>query len=97
MADFLNSYCGLGQGSCNCKKRIGYAITNHRLIPEHLDYSLLKILEDDNPQDIINAMEHMDTISQLFAGMPKYKNPKTAKEFINNFQETGKLISSKIQ
>jgi RNA polymerase sigma factor (sigma-70 family) len=93
MADFLNSYCGLGQGSCNCRKRIGYAITNHRLIPDQLEYSLLKKLENNNTQEIIKAMEQMDSISLLFASMSKYKNPKTAKEFIDNLKETSKLFS----
>jgi RNA polymerase sigma factor (sigma-70 family) len=93
MAAFLNSYCGLGQGGCNCKKRIGYAITNHRLIPEQLEYSLLKRLEEDNPQEFIKAMERLDSISLLFAGMPKYKNPKTAKVFVDNLIESEKLFS----
>lgn len=92
MADFLNSYCGLGQGNCNCTRRIGYAIKNHRLFPERLEYSILKSLENDNPQEITKAMEQMDSISQLFASMPKYKNPKSAKEFINSLIETGNLF-----
>lgn len=92
MADFLNSYCGLGHGSCNCKKRIGYAIQNHRLIPEQLEYSLLEKLEDDNPQEITKVMEQLDSISLLFASMPKYKNQKSAQEFIDNLIETGNLF-----
>lgn len=84
VAEFLNTYCGLGQGSCNCKKRIGYAITNHRLIPTQLEYSLLKKLEEEDAHELTKAMEQLDAVSLLFASMPKYKNPKTAKEFIDH-------------
>lgn len=93
VADFMNAYCGLGQGSCNCKKRIGYAINNHRLIPKQLEYSLLEKLDDDNSQEFIKTMEQLDSISQIFARMPKYKNPKSAKEFIDSLIKTGNLFS----
>lgn len=93
MADFLNTYCGLGQGSCNCKKRIGYAIKNHRLIPEQLEYSLLKKLDNDNVQDITKTMEQLDSISLLFTTMPKYKYPETAGEFIDRLIEASNLFS----
>lgn len=84
MAEFLKAYCGLGNGNCTCRKRIGYAIENHRLIPAQLEYSLLKRLEEENRNEFIKTMEQIDTISLLFACMPKYKNPKSAKEFVDN-------------
>jgi RNA polymerase sigma factor (sigma-70 family) len=84
MADFMNTYCGLAKGSCNCKKRIGYAITNHRLVPKQLEYSLLKKLEEEDTEEITKTMEQLDTVALLFASMPQYKNPKTAREFVEH-------------
>ena len=43
MAGFLRQYCGLTtSGTCNCQKRIGYAIHTHRLNPDQLEYTNLK-------------------------------------------------------
>jgi RNA polymerase sigma factor (sigma-70 family) len=95
MADFLNTYRGLGQGSCNCRKRIGYAIKNHRLIPAQLEYSLLKKLDNDNVREVTETMEQLDTISLLFAGMPKYKYPKTAGEFLDNLIKSNNIFIDK--
>lgn len=92
MANFLQEYCGLGHGSCNCHKRLGYAITNHRLSPTHMEYSLLKKLDDDNIHEIIKTMEKLDAISLLFATMPKYKNPKSAKEFVEKLMTSDHLL-----
>lgn len=92
MADFFNEYCGMGNGSCNCQKRVGYAITNHRLLPTQLEYSLLKKLENENVHEIVKTMEQLDTVSLLFESMPKYRIPKTAKEFIDNLITSGNLV-----
>lgn len=82
MSEFMQEYCGLGQGSCNCSKRIGYAIKNHRLDPNNLEYTSLEKQNPSNQRAYTNMMEELDEISSIFAGMPVYKNPNTAKEYI---------------
>ena len=40
MADFLKEYCGeYGNGTCHCADRVNYAIQNHRISPERLDFT----------------------------------------------------------
>lgn len=84
MADFMKEYCGLMNGRCNCSKRIGYAIETHRLAPERLEYSCLKQLETSEVNAFTKKMEQLDDISGIFFAMPKYKNPKAAKEFLSD-------------
>lgn len=85
MAEFLGKYCGLAGGMCDCRKRIGYAVKSHRLNPSDLEYSRLEKLDDAVLINYTKSMEHIDSISLLFTGMPRYKSPQNAKEFINKF------------
>ena len=40
MADFLSEYCGeYGKGTCRCANRVNYAIQNHRIAPDRLDFT----------------------------------------------------------
>jgi RNA polymerase sigma factor (sigma-70 family) len=83
MGDFLSGCCGLsGTGTCSCKKRVGYAIKQHRLDPSNLEYLGLKKLDKALLTDVTNQMEAMDQLSAIFAGSPKYKSPKSAAAFL---------------
>lgn len=43
MADFLSEYCGeYGKGTCRCANRVNYAIQNHRIAPDRLDFTAAK-------------------------------------------------------
>jgi RNA polymerase sigma factor (sigma-70 family) len=80
MAAFLSEYCGLASSpKCNCKKRVGYAIQNHRLNPARLEYSQLKAKKH---QEYKQAMEEMDTQSLIFANLPHYRSPQTVKNYL---------------
>lgn len=86
MAGFLGEYCGLASTeNCNCRKRIGYAIQNHRLHPAHLVYTGLN--EEKNEQ-YIQAMEEMDHQSLIFANLPHYKAPQIMKEFLQKILQS---------
>lgn len=84
MAEFLGTYCGLGSSeNCSCKKRIGYAISSHRLNPANLEYSALGKLEESLLSDYTHAMEDLDDLSFVFAKLPKYRSPQIVKSFIS--------------
>lgn len=92
MAAFLGAYCGLSEtGSCNCKKRVGYAIQTHRLNPQKLDYSALERLDDSATLGFTQAMEEMDELSLIFAQLPKYRAPQDAKEFLEKLLQSGNM------
>lgn len=90
MAKFLSAYCGLsGTGSCNCKKRIGYAVSQHRLDPKDLEYSKLETLDEDILEDYMKSMEAFDEKITVFEDLPKYNSNINMKSFIND------LVTSK--
>ncbi len=93
MGEFLQEYCGLAEGGCNCRKRVGYAILNGRLIPDHLEYTLLGRLGEEDSDSLLQTMEQLDTVSLLFSNLPKYKAPKTAREFIELLHTAGNLMA----
>ncbi|WP_303869663.1 RNA polymerase sigma factor [Acetobacterium wieringae] len=83
MADFMKQYCGLAASEkCNCQKRIGYAISNHRLNPANLEYSQLEKVDEVIALNYLSAMEEMDTESAIFAQLPRYRSPKNTKDFL---------------
>lgn len=83
VAKFLGEYCGLSNtGKCSCKKRVGYAIQTHRLNPSNLEYSRLEQWNGADTADFIQAMETMDTLSFVFADLPKYRSPQDMKDFL---------------
>jgi len=85
MAGFLKQYCGLASPEkCNCQKRIGYAITNHRLNPANLEYHQLEKVDEDVALDYLAAMEEMDMESAIFAKLPSYRSPQNTKDFLQN-------------
>lgn len=83
MGDFLSVYCGLtGTGSCNCRKRVGYAIQAQRLNPYDLEYTKLKKLDDSLICGFKQAIEEMDEASLVFAELPKYRSSEGIKDFL---------------
>lgn len=92
VATFLSDYCGLSKtGSCNCRKRIGYAIKTHRLNPQNLEYSHLKKLPDTDTLGFTQAMEEMDELSLIFANLPKYRSPQDTRVFFEKLMESGNM------
>lgn len=92
VGDFLSAYCGLSKtGSCNCRKRVGYAIKNQRLNPHNLEYTSLKGLDDSVSLGFTHAMEEMDELSLIFAELPKYRSPKVGKDFFQKLLKSGNM------
>ena len=85
MADFLHDYCGeYGKGKCHCSDRVNYAIQNHRISPNHLDFTAAQIC----PQTMLEvkeAMESIDDLSQEFSFCKTYQSPEALKKFIQKF------------
>ena len=83
VADFLKEYCGeYGNGTCRCSDRVDYAIQNHRLNPEQLDFTAAipkKML------DVREAMEEIDGISHEFSFCKTYQSPGSLKKFVEDF------------
>jgi RNA polymerase sigma factor (sigma-70 family) len=97
MAESLGEYCGLAHGKCNCRKRVYYAIQNKRLSPEYLEYTGLQMIKNKEAGKTTNLMEEPDDISGIFANLPKYKNPKSAREFIEKLIVSCQLFDKKIK
>ena len=84
VGDFLAEYCGLsGSGCCSCKKRVGYAIAQHRINPERPDFLQLKPLDKGTMSEFKNEMEKLDELSLLFEELPDYQSPAAVKERIS--------------
>lgn len=96
VAEFLGEYCGLSKtGKCNCQKRVGYAITTHRLKPNNLEYSNLERLDKNA---FTQAMEEMDELSLIFSNLPEYRAPKVTKAFLEKLlcSESMKYIKAEV-
>lgn len=96
VGEFLGEYCGLSKtGKCSCQKRVGYAISTHRLDPGNLEYSKLETAEKDN---FTQAMEEMDELSFIFADMPKYRAPQETRAFLDQLlsSESMKIIRAEV-
>lgn len=66
MSEFLQAYCGLSGGVCQCKRRVDHAIATHRLTPKRLEYTTLAV------KQYTQAMEKMDELSGVFEKLPLY-------------------------
>lgn len=85
VADFLESYCGAyGKGQCDCGKRVNYAIQNHRISPDRLDFTTASPISEQTLSDFIGAMEELDGLSQSFSFCKLYKSPERTKKFIED-------------
>ncbi|WP_373264877.1 RNA polymerase sigma factor [Hungatella hathewayi] len=92
VAEFLGEYCGLSNtGKCSCKKRVGYAIQTHRLNPLNLEYSRLEQWNGTDTAGFIQAMETMDTLSLVFADLPKYRSPQDMKDFLEKLLDSNSM------
>lgn len=83
VGDFLSHYCGLTEtGMCSCRKRVGYAISQHRINPDRLEFKRLKSLDQEILGTVKQEMELLDEASILFASLPEYRLPDRARMFI---------------
>ena len=84
MADFLSEYCGeYGRGACHCASRVNYAIQNHRIAPDRLDFTAAK--PSGTAVEVTAAMEEIDGYSQQFRFCRTYQSPGRLKEMIRDF------------
>ena len=84
MADFLKEYCSeYGKGTCHCASRVNYAIQNHRIAPDRLDYTASK--PSDTAVEVKAAMEEIDGYSQQFSFCRAYQSTELFKRMIRGF------------
>lgn len=94
MGNFLSAYCGLSAtGRCDCKKRIGYAVSQKRLDPQRLEYSGLERLESGVLAQVKENMEQMDQLSGIFRSLPQYKATKPAGDFLRTLMKSADMQS----
>ena len=92
MADFLGQYCGeYGAGRCKCKERVNYAIQNHRINPQQLDYAAATEIPMQTMLDVKSAMEDIDDLSQDFSFCKSYQSPERTKHLIREFLNSTQL------
>lgn len=92
VADFLETYCGeYGTGACKCKNRIDYAIQNHRINPDHLDYVAATAIPDDKMRDVKEAMEDIDGLAAKFSFCKSYETPEHLREFVREFLDSASM------
>ena len=84
MADFLSEYCGeYGKGACHCASRVNYAIQNHRIAPDRLEFTAAK--PSDIAMEVTAAMEQIDGYAQQFSFCRTYQSTERLKRMIRNF------------
>ena len=84
MADFLSEYCGeYGRGACHCASRVNYAIQNHRIAPDRLDFTAAK--PSGTAVEVTAAMEEIDGYSQQFSFCRTYQSTERLKKMIQDF------------
>ena len=84
MADFLSEYCGeYGKGTCHCANRVNYAIQNHRISPDRLDFTAAK--PSDIAVEVKAAMEEIDGYAQQFSFCRTYQSTERLKRMIQDF------------
>lgn len=92
MAGFLSEYCGeYGNGRCKCRDRVNYAIQNHRLNPQQLDYTSAREIPVQTMIDVKNAMEDIDGFSQEFLFCKTYQSSEHMKHMIQEFLDSTQL------
>jgi len=96
MADFLSAYCGeYGNGTCRCHKRLNYAIQNHRLHPQNLEYTSAQKLPLELLTQVKTAMEEIDGLSAQFDFLKAYQPPERTKQFLQEFLSSAPLDTVK--
>lgn len=95
VAEFLGKYCGLtSTGICSCYKRVDYAITQHRINPDNLEFKNLNQLDDNSVQAFKEEMEQLDELACTFESFPNYSSPIRSKDLlaeILNSDQLGKI------
>lgn len=85
VADFLSEYCGLsGTGRCSCRRRVDYAIAQHRIDPGRLEFQPLQEYSLQERDDFTEAMEQLDAASQVFTALPHYRAPQKTRDWIRS-------------
>lgn len=90
---FLGEYCGLGGGSCSCKRRTNYAIATHRIDPEHLVFPGLEECSYRDIAQFTDAMEELDGLSQVFADLPAYRTPEEVRDWVKGLLASGSFAT----
>ena len=89
MADFLGQYCGeYGAGRCKCKERVNYAIQNHRINPQQLDYAAATEIPMQTMLDVKHAMEEIDDLSQDFSFCKGYQSSQRMEHLIRELLDS---------
>ena len=92
VGDFLAAYCGLsGTGCCSCEKRVGYAISQHRINPEKPEFLKLKTADKDVMAAFKNEMEQLDELSLVFEELPDYQSPAAVKKRISSLIQSSQF------
>lgn len=91
MGEFLDTYCGVAGGRCNCKRRIPFAIQQKRLNPTQLDYSYLKKLELADIFQQKNNMEFLDEQTLLFETLSHYQSTFDPQQFLKELLASKQL------
>ena len=92
MADFLGQYCGeYGNGRCKCTDRVNYAIQNHRIHPQQLDYTTATEIPVETMLEVKSAMEEIDGLSQDFSFCKPYRSPERTKRLLQELLDSTQL------
>ena len=94
MASFLYANCGLSEtGICQCKKRIQYAISSHRLDPTRLAYSKLQVLDEWKLSSIRGVMQYFEDQMPVFEQLPMYESEISEASFISSLVHSDAMTS----
>lgn len=91
MSTFLDSYCGLAGGKCNCKRRVPFAIKQKRLNPNQCDYLKLKELDLSEIYHQKKNMEYLDEQTLLFEDLSHYQSAFDSRQFLEKLLSTKQL------
>lgn len=92
MANFLMEYCGLTKtGQCSCRKRISYAIEQHRLHPGTLEYSSLPQLNRQLLNDYKDTMNEIESQMIVFNDLKNYELKLNVSEFIERLTNSAQM------
>lgn len=91
MGRFLENYCGHAGGKCDCRRRVPFAIKQHRLDPKRLDYSSLKELTIAEIHQQKKNMEFVDEQTLLFETLSHYQSAFDSQQFLRALLESKQL------
>lgn len=91
MGNFLEIYCGHAGGKCDCKRRIPFAIKQHRLNPTELAYSSLKKLDLAEIHQQKSNMEFVDDQTLLFEALSHYQSSFDPSKFLSELLASKQL------